>query len=60
MEIYNSSYSIISLNTGRLGIQDRLDTALQYCKNTGADFSILQETHLGPAKYNQMRNLKRI
>ena len=56
MEVYNSSYSIISLNTGGLKTQDRLDTALQYCKNSEADFSILQETHLGPAKYNQLRN----
>ena len=56
MEVYNSSYSIISLNTGGLRTQDRLDTALQYCKNSEADFSILQETHLGPAKYNQLRN----
>ena len=56
MEVYNSSYSIISLNTGGLKTQDRLDTALQYCKNSEADFSIFQETHLGPAKYNQLRN----
>ena len=29
--------------------------ALQFCKNSGAGFSVLQETHLGPAKYNDIK-----
>ena len=49
-------YNIISLNAGGLRTQQRFDTAIQFCKNSGADFSILQETHLGPAKYNDIKN----
>ena len=49
-------YNIISLNSGGLRTKQRLDTALQFCKNSAADFSILQETHLGPAKYNDIKN----
>ena len=49
-------YNIISLNTGGLRTKQRFDTALQFCKNSGANFSILQETHLGPTKYNDIKN----
>ena len=49
-------YNIISLNSGGLRTKQRLDTALQFCKNYGADFSILQETHLGPNKCNDIKN----
>ena len=48
-------YNIISLNPGGLPTTERLDTALQFCKNSGADFSVLQETHLGPGKYNEIK-----
>ena len=49
-------YSIISLNSGGLKIKERLDTALQFCRNAKADFSILQETHLGPNKFVEIKN----
>ena len=49
-------YNIISLNSGGLRTKQRFDTALQFCKNSAADFSILQETHLGPPKYNDIKN----
>lgn len=49
-------YNIISLNAGGLRTKQRFDTALQFCKNSGANFSILQETHLGPTKYNDIKN----
>ena len=49
-------YNIISLNSRGLRTKQRFDTAFQFCKNSGADFSILQETHLGPAKYNDTKN----
>ena len=46
---------IISLNTGGIRTKERFDTAIQFCKNSKADFSLLQETHLGPAKYNEVK-----
>ena len=49
-------YNIISLNSGGLRTKERFDTALQFCQNSGADFSILQETHLGPNKYNDIKD----
>ena len=49
-------YNIISLNAGGLRTKQRFDTALQFCKNSGANFSILQETHLGPTKYNDIKS----
>lgn len=49
-------YNIISLNAGGLRTKQRFDTALQFCKNSGADFSILQETHLGLTKYDDVKN----
>ena len=44
-------YSMISLNSGGLKTKERFDTAIQFCRNSKADFSILQETHLGSNKY---------
>ena len=52
----NKCYNIISLNTGGLKTKERFDTALKFCQDSGADFSILQETHLGSNKYNEIRN----
>ena len=49
-------YNIISLNSGGLRIKERFGTALQFCQNYGADFSILQETYLGPNKYNDIKD----
>ena len=49
-------YNIVSVNAGALRTKERFDTALQFCKNSGADFSVLQETHLGPAKYNDIKS----
>ena len=54
MEPHNC-YNIISLNSGGLRTKERFDTALQFCKNSGAEFSVLQETHLGPAKYSDIK-----
>ena len=51
--MFDLGCSITSLNTGGLKTPNKLDTAmLQYCKTWGADFSILQATHLGLAEYN--------
>ena len=52
----NKCYNIISLNTGGLKTKERFDTALKFCQDSSADFSILQETHLGSNKYNEIRN----
>lgn len=52
----SDSYNIISLNSGGIQAKDRFDTALQFCRNTGADFSVLQETHLGYNKYIEIKN----
>ena len=49
-------YSIISLNSGGLRTKEKFDTALQVCSNSKADFSILQETHLGSNKYVDIKN----
>ena len=51
----NKCYNIISLNSREPRTKERFDTALQFCKNSMADFSVLQETHLGPAKYNDIK-----
>ena len=47
----NLSYNIISLNSGGIRTTERFDTALEFCRNAKADFSILQETHIGFNKY---------
>ena len=49
-------YNIISLNSGGLRTKERFDAALQFFKNSGAEISVLQETHLGPAKYSDIKN----
>ena len=51
----SDSYNIISLNSGGIRTKDRFDTALQFCRNTGADFSVLQETYLGYNKYIEIK-----
>ena len=56
MEQPQLCYNIISLNSAGLRTKQRLDTALQFCKNFAADFSILQEIHLGPTKSNDVKN----
>ena len=52
----NTCYNIISLNSGGLKTTERFDTALKFCQDSGADFYILQEMHLGPNKYNEILN----
>ena len=52
----NLGYSIISLNSGGIRTKERFDTALQFCRNAKADFSILQETHLGFSKYTDIKS----
>ena len=49
-------YNIISLNSGGIRTKDRFDTALQFCRNIGADFSVMQETHLSPNKFMEIKN----
>ena len=49
-------YNIISLNSGGIRTKDRFDTALQFCCNIGADFSVMQETHLGFNKFMDIKN----
>ena len=49
-------YNIISLNSGGIRTKDRCDTALQFCRNIGADFSVMQKTHLGPNKFMEIKN----
>ena len=51
----NRCYNI-SLNSEGLRTKERFDTALQFCENTGAEFSVLQETHLGLDKYIDIKN----
>ena len=46
----------ISLNSGGIKTKERFDTALQFCHNSKADFSILQETNLVPNKYVEIKN----
>ena len=48
-------YNIISLNSGGIRTKERFDTALQFCKNSGVEFSVFQETHLGPAKCSNIK-----
>ena len=50
-------FNIISLDSGGLRTKERFDTALQFCRNSGAEFSVLQETHLGPAKYSDIKKI---
>ena len=53
---FEPCYSIISLNSGGIKTKERFDTALQFCRNSKADFSILQETHLESNKFADIKN----
>ena len=46
----------ISLNSGGIKTKERFDTALQFCRNSKANFSILQETNLVPNKHVEIKN----
>ena len=51
------TYSMISVNTGRIREKNRQDLVINYCKTFDTDFSILQETHVNFSHLHAIREL---